>query len=79
MGEIAFSAKCQNCIVLNKSMMMKKKKKKQEWQCHALTGKRSQPLIKIQAATYSSTISTDIPLSESPGVPLLSFFLDFSL
>ncbi|KAL5739243.1 hypothetical protein ACOSQ2_028423 [Xanthoceras sorbifolium] len=43
-----------------------KKKKQQEWQCHAVTGKRSQPLVKNQAAvkpaTYSSRISTDLPL-----------------
>ncbi|KAK1563073.1 hypothetical protein Q3G72_021957 [Acer saccharum] len=81
MGEIAFATKffvpCQNCIVLNKLMMMKKKKKKkQEWQCHALTGKRSQPLIKIQAATYSSTISTDIPLYESPGASFDQYLED---
>ncbi|KAI9153023.1 hypothetical protein LWI28_004584 [Acer negundo] len=70
MGEIASAAKCQNCIVLNKLMMMKKKKK-QEW-----TGKRSQPLIKIQAATYSSTISTDIPLYESPGASFDQYLED---
>ncbi|KAK3212522.1 hypothetical protein Dsin_017228 [Dipteronia sinensis] len=85
MGEIAFAARCfvpfPSCSVLNKLMKKKKKKKKkkkqqQEWQCHALTGKRSQPLIKNRAATYSSTISTDILLYESPGASFDQYLED---
>ncbi|KAK2655661.1 hypothetical protein Ddye_008713 [Dipteronia dyeriana] len=85
MGEIAFAGWCfvpfQNCSVLNKKMMMKmkmkKKRKKQEWQCHhALTWKRSQPSIKNQSDTYSSTTSTDIPLYESPGASFDQYLED---
>lgn len=56
----------------------KGKLKKQQcyWQCHAKS--KQQPLVKNQMAmkppaTYSSRMTTDIPLYESPGVPLLPF------
>ncbi|KAH7554548.1 hypothetical protein JRO89_XS12G0234200 [Xanthoceras sorbifolium] len=60
--------------------LMKKMKKEEEWQCHAVTRKRSQPLVKNQAAvkpaTYTSRISTDIPLYESPGATFDQYLED---
>ncbi|KAF2313593.1 hypothetical protein GH714_012322 [Hevea brasiliensis] len=72
MGEIAasFFTPCQPQVLLGhySSGKWKGKHKKKDWQCHAL----AEPFIKNQMATkpatYSSGISTDIPLYESPGV-----------
>ncbi|XP_021647228.2 uncharacterized protein LOC110640285 isoform X2 [Hevea brasiliensis] len=71
MGEIAasFFTPCQPQVLLGhySSGKWKGKLKKKDWQCHAL----AEPFIKNQMATkpatYSSRISTDIPLYESPG------------
>ncbi|KDP27180.1 hypothetical protein JCGZ_19879 [Jatropha curcas] len=55
--------------------------KKQEWQCCAVGDKKSwRPLIKnqmaVEPAKYSSRISTDIPLYESPGASFDTYLED---
>lgn len=58
------------------------KLKRQEWQCHAVPQKPKSKRSKIKnqmatkPATYSSRLSTDIPLYESPGVTHFFFFVN---
>ncbi|CAK7322960.1 unnamed protein product [Dovyalis caffra] len=76
MGEIAarFCVPCQQQVLVGHFSRRKWKEKlnRHEWQCNALTEPKSkQPLVKNQiamnSATYSSRMTTDIPLYESPG------------
>uniref|UniRef100_A0A2C9WAX2 DUF1997 domain-containing protein n=1 Tax=Manihot esculenta TaxID=3983 RepID=A0A2C9WAX2_MANES len=76
MGKIAaiFLTPCQPQVLVGQfcSGKWEGKLKMQDWQCHAAAEpKLGRPFIKNQMATkpatYSSKISTDIPLYESPG------------